>query len=228
MSKVKLECENCKKIFWRFPSQILFKKNYCSRKCSWEMHKKTQSGEKNPNWKGGLIKKECEQCHKTFFVKRHAKAQAYCSYSCHGLAKRGRGRLLNYIEKNRLEKYGIAYNTQNKNLLSFGTGAYMHELAKFTVCFILRKRNHEIYTEAPVKNGVADVVDMTDRIIYEVQTQLHPSTYRKKFGTLLDKKFFNDVIIIGIGEFSKDQVEEMQKKIAFKMGEDWETLKKWK
>lgn len=47
--RVECSCDNCGKVFKRFPSQIK-KNNYCSRECQNEHYKKLFSGDKNPNY----------------------------------------------------------------------------------------------------------------------------------------------------------------------------------
>jgi hypothetical protein len=47
-------------------------------------------GEKNPNWKGGLVQRKCQECDKTFFAKRYLLKKGYglyCSKSCSERAK---------------------------------------------------------------------------------------------------------------------------------------------
>jgi len=59
------------------------KHNFCSRTC-YNRFMKTQTGEKNSNWRGGRsIKKECVMCGKIFFVYPYEeKRRQFCSRKC--------------------------------------------------------------------------------------------------------------------------------------------------
>lgn len=48
-----------------------------------EAHKGLQTGEKNPNWKGGTLEKVCAVCGKTFCVKRYNVKARFCSIDCY-------------------------------------------------------------------------------------------------------------------------------------------------
>lgn len=84
-------CDDCKEI------RILMKQDYCKlcRSCSHkekqfsEEHRKNmgnaQKGEKNHNWKGGNLKRICEECNRTFYVKPSKIERGegkFCSISC--------------------------------------------------------------------------------------------------------------------------------------------------
>jgi len=59
-------------------------------------------GEKNPNWKGGEIKKECKQCNKKFFVRQYRKDSAsYCSQNCSHKARVNTENPVNYAIRRR-------------------------------------------------------------------------------------------------------------------------------
>lgn len=48
-------------------------------------------GDRNPNWKGGLIDKTCQQCGKAYAVKRVHAGSKFCSLQCVGVSQRGSG-----------------------------------------------------------------------------------------------------------------------------------------
>lgn len=50
------------------------------------------SGDQNPNWKGGLLSKECQQCGKPYQVKRAHASSKFCSLQCVGKSQRGKNR----------------------------------------------------------------------------------------------------------------------------------------
>lgn len=51
-----------------------------------------KNGESNPNWKGGLLSKSCEQCGAEYSVKRCRAGSRFCSLRCVGLSQRGKGK----------------------------------------------------------------------------------------------------------------------------------------
>lgn len=50
------------------------------------------AGSANPNWKGGLIHKQCEICSARYSVKRPQHRSRFCSLRCVGISQRGRDR----------------------------------------------------------------------------------------------------------------------------------------
>ena len=50
------------------------------------------SGEKNPNWKGGTIRKVCDVCGQEYFVKKCHSKSRFCSLRCVGVSQRGKKR----------------------------------------------------------------------------------------------------------------------------------------
>jgi 5-methylcytosine-specific restriction endonuclease McrA len=54
-TQVTVTCETCGKSFLRQPNAIKRSKHqYCSKKCFYEAHRQTMSGDNNPAWRGGL------------------------------------------------------------------------------------------------------------------------------------------------------------------------------
>lgn len=47
-------------------------------------------GDRNPNWKGGSLSKECAVCGSSFSAKRAQAKARFCSLKCVGLSQRGR------------------------------------------------------------------------------------------------------------------------------------------
>lgn len=62
------------------------KRRYCSRSCA----AKARTGKKNPNWKGGMARRECETCGQVFYAKqkdvRYGHAR-FCSRRCWGKSR---------------------------------------------------------------------------------------------------------------------------------------------
>lgn len=59
-------------------------RKYCSKTCKWKSFELRYLKDKNPNFKGGSLVKDCEYCHKRFEVLRSESRRysKYCSLSC--------------------------------------------------------------------------------------------------------------------------------------------------
>ena len=90
--KVIRVCQECGKEFKIISSR--FKKGggvFCSKKCKGLSQSKTKRGENSPGWKGGPVKRKCEECGKTFYVPRSEIRKGngkFCSHSCGGRVSR--------------------------------------------------------------------------------------------------------------------------------------------
>ena len=85
--KVKRICLSCGKKFEVFPVTVRSGGGkYCSSKCRTERIGKNATGGRNPNWRGGRIRKICLNCGKEFEVfpsRVRAGHGKYCSHRCH-------------------------------------------------------------------------------------------------------------------------------------------------
>jgi len=71
-------CKTCGTVK-RFPLSIAKNRKYCSRSC------RPTKGSDNPNWKGGLLERECKLCSKKFETKQKNVRNGYgnyCSREC--------------------------------------------------------------------------------------------------------------------------------------------------
>lgn len=103
---ITITCKNCGKEFKIRPSRIKQgRRKYCSKECHYKHKKETgaHKGKKSWHWKGGPVKKTCENCGKEFYSYLCHK-RIYCSKVCkiQGCSKK-------YVGKNnklysRLEK----------------------------------------------------------------------------------------------------------------------------
>lgn len=88
---IKLNCENCETDFSVYPSRLRAGNvRFCSAKCC----RDTFVGNKNPNWKGGLMDRKCLQCGQPFKRKQKEVRKTggnFCSLKCsmgyHGAIK---------------------------------------------------------------------------------------------------------------------------------------------
>ena len=90
--KIKRVCQECGKNFKIHQSRIdRGDGRFCSIVCANKWHSKNYRGKNNPRWKGGKVKRICEECGSTFFATRATIRKGYghcCSLSCAGKKKR--------------------------------------------------------------------------------------------------------------------------------------------
>lgn len=89
------------------------------------------SGSSNPNWRGGLLSKECEVCRSTYKVPRARAASKYCSMACVGVSQRGR----KLAPRNRVTKQCEVCGSYYK---VFGSHADRHRCCSKACSFKLR------------------------------------------------------------------------------------------
>lgn len=77
---ITVHCDICSNEVSKKPSNIR-EHNFCSRRCYQEW-RKTRVGSLNPNWKGGLITKQCTWCGAEFTVYPSTKDRMHCSLTC--------------------------------------------------------------------------------------------------------------------------------------------------
>ena len=92
MMPIIVKCDYCGKDKKKSPSQV-HKMNFCNMDC-WN---KYRIGDKNPNWKGGLMEKICPICGEIYRIKKcHDHYRRTCSMVCSGiwesLTRKGQGR----------------------------------------------------------------------------------------------------------------------------------------
>lgn len=91
-----LVCPTCNCEFYR--PEAVFKNGANVRFCSWDCYKKNGlSGEKNGNWRGGLVDCTCLTCGKGFSVKQKVIRKGtgkFCSTGCSNKAQKRPSRLL--------------------------------------------------------------------------------------------------------------------------------------
>lgn len=78
---VVLTCANCGKQYSVPPSRAKYKTHFCSQTCMSQFNK----GDRNPNWKGGLVVSHCRNCGEKIETKlSHAKKGegSFCSRAC--------------------------------------------------------------------------------------------------------------------------------------------------
>jgi len=103
---------------------------------------------------------------------------------------------ISYLQAERLlASKGFVLNEKNKNCLftNGGSESMKHWLVKAMIFKILRERKRTVGTEIETKNGIVDVIDVDNFIVYEIEKNLNK---RKK--KLEQFKEFTDVFIINL------------------------------
>ena len=115
-------CEVCKKEFSIRPSFIKRgggRGRFCSLKCQGISRSKFHRKEKNPNWKGGKVKRKCQICGKDFRVhpsKIKQSGSKFCSRRCSTIQRlkqmKKKDTLPELLLEQELIKYKIPYIKQ--------------------------------------------------------------------------------------------------------------------
>jgi len=102
-----------------------------------------------------------------------------------------------------LASRGIVLNEKNKNCLFMNSGneSMKHWVIKAMISKILRDRKRVVGTEIETKNGIVDVVDANNLIVYEIEKNL---TEKKKNEKLRRLKGMKDVFIIDLKKVPND------------------------
>jgi len=129
----------------------------------------------------------------------------------YGLASQKR---MNYLlAEKKLEEDGFAVNENSKNCLfcSNGKESIKHFVAKAIIFKILRECGRNVATEVETKSAIVDVLDMDNRIAYEVENGFDEDDI---IG-LISHKELRDIFLIDLKEISNDiyEAEEFLKQI---------------
>ena len=139
--KISRICKTCGKEF-KVPARVmkLGTSKYCSRKCQGVVKSKNNSGKNNSCWKGGPVKRVCQECGDIFLIppswikKGRGK---YCSKDCSGIvhSKLHKGKNAhNWKGGISFEPYCIKFNKKFKQYIR----------AKFgNICFLCGKTEEE-------------------------------------------------------------------------------------
>jgi UTP-glucose-1-phosphate uridylyltransferase len=96
-----------------------------------------------------------------------------------------------------LASKGFVLNEKNKNCLFTNSGneSMKHWIVKAMIFKILRERKRTVGTEIETKNGIVDVIDVDNLIVYEIENGLNKRKKKKKLRQLKD---FKDIFIIDL------------------------------
>jgi len=102
-----------------------------------------------------------------------------------------------------LASKGLVLNGKNKNCLftNGGNESMKHWLVKAMVFKILREKKRIVGTEIETKNGIVDVIDVDNFIVYEIEKNLSKKKKKQKVDRL---KGVKDVFIIDLKKVPDD------------------------
>jgi hypothetical protein len=115
-----------------------------------------------------------------------------------------------------LKENGFVINDRNKNCVFTNTGneSTKHWMVKCLIFKILRQRKREVGTEIEIKNAVADVLDISNMIAYEIETNLTKEKVMEKLKHFVS---ITDVFFVDTREVPDDLFEAeryLQEKIV--------------
>ena len=76
-----------------------------------------------------------------------------------------------------------------------------HFVVKAMIFKILRERGRTVGTEIETRNGIADVIDVDNLIVYEVETKITKKRVEEKTRQF---KNFRDLFVFNANKFSND------------------------
>jgi hypothetical protein len=102
-----------------------------------------------------------------------------------------------------LASKGFVLTEKNKNCLFTNSGneSIKHWIVKAMIFKILRERGRTVGTEIETKNGIVDVIDVDNLIVYEIEKNLTEKKKREKVNQL---KGVKDVFIIDLKKVPND------------------------
>lgn len=116
-------------------------------------------------------------------------------------------RFVSYLNSEKLlHQNGFVLNDKNKNCLFLHNSeeSMKHFLVKAMILKILRERGRTVGTEIEIKNGIVDLVDVDNSIVYEIETNL---TKEKVYQKIRNYESAKDIFFIDTREVPDDLVE---------------------
>lgn len=84
--------------------------------------------------------------------------------------------------KMKLSQYNIEYNNRHHNTILFHSSneTWKHFISKCILSKILRDRGHEIFTEIQNNDAITDILDLSESICYELESNPISNTFQNK------------------------------------------------
>jgi hypothetical protein len=103
---------------------------------------------------------------------------------------------LRYKNGKKLKTLGV--KLKRINTIRFrGKESFSHRVVKLILCHLITKQGHFFTTEQPIKDGVCDVFDLNDLIIYEIEAYPNSTIIRRKLD-IFHHPYIEDLIIINL------------------------------
>ncbi len=111
-----------------------------------------------------------------------------------------------------LKENGFVITDRNKNCLFLHNSheSMKHFIVKAMIFKILRERRRNVGTEIETRNGIADVIDLDNSIVYEVETSINKSKISEKIEQF---KSFRDLFLINVKKLPSD-LKQLEDKLA--------------
>ena len=112
----------------------------------------------------------------------------------------------------REEGFVVGKNSRNWVFASNGKESVKHFIAKAIIFKILRDRGRNAATEVETKNAIVDVIDIDNRIAYEVENGFG----QDDIASIISLRELRDVFLIDLKEISSDiyEAEEFLKQVV--------------
>lgn len=236
-------CSFCNKPIYRKQSKLnKYDKPYCSMECLKNDYKTRFIGNNNPNFnnkwtqeqkdnlsikktKYPVNEKEVKELYYKGWTDKEIADRFGCDDSKIGAIRHNLGLIstfksgnLTIQQKDNLKRYGVK-DIRYQDCIRFGTGKLKHESAKFAISWILMRNGSHIITEAETIGGIIDVFDLTNRVIYEVETKYSEKKKEDKMKQLFMEDTMEDFFIFDLREVP-DNIMDMIPYFCNKMGVD--------
>ncbi len=102
-----------------------------------------------------------------------------------------------------LKENGFVITDRNKNCLFLHNSheSMKHFIVKAMIFKILRERGRNVGTEIETRNGIADVIDLDNLIVYEIETSVSKNKIKEKLNQFKD---FRDLFIVDARKLSSN------------------------
>jgi len=102
-----------------------------------------------------------------------------------------------------IKKLGLKFDKKKLNTVVFHNTneSKEHFIVKCVLSFLLRIMGHDIYSEGFYGNKKFDVIDLTDRIVYEIESSKTKKKVTQKEENITDSYF--DLFIIDLKDIPK-------------------------
>ena len=118
-------------------------------------------------------------------------------------------------KKDMEEDCNALFSRKNTVYANKGNETPEHFMVKAMLIFILKSRGAEAYSELKIEGGIIDVFDITNRVIYEIETDLTEGGKQEKVEKY-DSNYIREFIFINLKKVPMD-ILEMQKYLTEKI-----------